>query len=135
MRGVLRALVVLQVLAPLCAVAADENFLLELNSVESADNRCRVNFVLENKSAIGIQSMKLDLVAFGADGGIRQRFLVEIALRPAKTMVRSVVFDAECQQLGAILINDVTACAPLEPAACLDGLALSSRLKALRLYK
>jgi hypothetical protein len=39
MRGVLRAFVVLQVLLPLCALAADENVLVELNSIESADNR------------------------------------------------------------------------------------------------
>ena len=46
MRGVLRAFVVLQVLLPLCAFAADENVLVELNSIESADNRCRLNFVV-----------------------------------------------------------------------------------------
>ena len=47
MRGVLRALVILQVLLPLCAFAADEKVLVELNSIESADNRCRLNFVVE----------------------------------------------------------------------------------------
>ena len=36
MRGVLRALVVLQLLLPLCAFAADERVLVELNSIESA---------------------------------------------------------------------------------------------------
>ena len=66
MRGVLRAFVVLQVLLPLCALAADENVLVELNSIESADNRCRLNFVVQNKSRVAIESMKLDLVAFGA---------------------------------------------------------------------
>src|SRR4051794_30943355 len=73
MRGVLRALVVLQVLLPLCAFAADENVLVELNSVESADNRCRLNFVVQNKSHVAIESMKLDLVGFGTDGGILRR--------------------------------------------------------------
>ena len=61
MRGVLRALVVLQLLLPLCAFAADEKVLVELNSIESADNRCRLNFVVENKSRVAIESMKLDL--------------------------------------------------------------------------
>jgi len=41
------ALVVLQVLLPLCAFAADEKVLVELNSIESTDNRCRLNFVVE----------------------------------------------------------------------------------------
>ena len=70
MRGVLRAFVVLQVLLPLCALAADENVLVELNSIESADNRCRLNFVVQNKSRVAIESMKLDLVGFDTDGGI-----------------------------------------------------------------
>ena len=51
------------------------------------------------------------------------------------TMVRTFAVDADCRQIGSILVNDVTACTPGEPVACLDGLALSSRLQALRLYK
>ncbi len=136
MRCVLRALVVLQVLVPLCASAADEKILVELNSIESADNRCRLNFVIENKSDVAIESMKLDLVAFGTDGGILRRLITEMGpVRAAKTMVRAFAIDADCRQIGSILVNDVTACAPGEPGACLDGLGLSSRLKALRLYK
>jgi hypothetical protein len=136
MRSVLRALVVLSVLAPLCVHGADNKFLVELNSVEAADNRCRLNFVIENKSDVAIDSLKLDLVVFGTDGGIMRRLITEMApVRAAKTIVRAFLVDAECRQLGAILVNDVTACAPGEPGACLDGLALSSRLKGLRLYK
>ena len=136
MRGVLRALVVLSVLVPIFAFAAEQKILIELNSVENADNRCRLNFVIENKSQVGLESMKLDLVAFGADGGILRRLITEMGpVRAAKTIVRIFVVDDECGQIGAILVNDVVACTPGEPGACLDGLALSSRLKALRLYK
>jgi hypothetical protein len=136
MRGVLRALVVLQALLPLCAFAADEKVLIELNSIESADNRCRLNFVVENKSRVAIESMKLDLVVFGTDGGILRRLVTDMGpVRAIKTVVRVFVFDDECRQIGAILVNDVAACAPGEPGACLDGLGLSSRIKALRLYK
>jgi hypothetical protein len=48
----------------LCAFAADEKVQVELNSIESADNRCRLNFVVQNKSRVAIESMKLDLVGF-----------------------------------------------------------------------
>ena len=65
MRGVLRVLVVLQMLVPTCAFAAEEKVRIELNSIENADDRCRLNFVIENKSHVAIESMKLDLVAFG----------------------------------------------------------------------
>jgi hypothetical protein len=136
MRGLLRVLVILPALTPLYAGAVDNKIMLELNTIEPVDHRCRLNFVIENKSDSGIESMKLDLVAFGTDGGILRRLLTEMApVRPAKTIVRAFLVDAECSQLGAILVNDVTACAPSEPAACLDGLVPSSRLKSLRLYK
>ena len=136
MRGLLRAFVVLQVLLPLCAFAADENVLVELNSIESADNRCRLNFVVQNKSRVAIESMKLDLVGFDTDGGIVRRLITDMGpVRAAKTVVRAFIVDIDCHQLGAVLVNDVTACAPGEPGTCLDGLGLSSRVKTVRLYK
>jgi hypothetical protein len=92
--------------------------------------------VIENKSDVAIESMKLDLVAFGSDGGILRRLITEMGpVRAAKTMVRAFAIDTDCKQIGSILVNDVAACAPGEPGACLDGLGLSSRLKALRFYK
>lgn len=136
MRGVLRVLVVLQMLVPTCAFAAEEKVRIELNSLENADDRCRLNFVIENKSHVAIESMKLDLVAFGGDGGILRRLITEMGpVRAAKTVVRTFPVDTECRQLGAVLVNDVTACTPGEPGACLDDLVLSSRVKTLRFYK
>ena len=136
MRGVLRAFVVLQVLLPLCAFAADENVLVELNSIESADNRCRLNIEVQNKSPVAIESIKLDLVGFDTDGGILRRLITEMGpVRAAKTVVRAFIVDIDCHQLGAVLVNDVTACMPGEPGVCLDGLSLSSRVKTVRLYK
>jgi hypothetical protein len=136
MRGVQRALVVLQVLVPFCACAADGKVLVELNTVENFENRCRMNFVIENKSERAHDSMKLDLVVFGTDGGIMHRLITEMApLRPIKTVVRAFLVEAECRQIGAILVNDVAACVPGDPNACLDRLELSSRVKDIRLYK
>ena len=110
--------------------------LVELNSIESADNRCRLNFVVQNKSRDAIESMKLDLVGFDTDGGILRRLITEMGpVRAAKTVVRAFIVDIDCHQLGAVLVNDVTACTPGEPGACLDGLGLSSRVKTVRLYK
>jgi hypothetical protein len=136
MLGLLRALVMLGLLLPPCAFAGNEKVLVELNSADSADNRCRLNFVIQHKSDVALESMKLDLVAFGTDGSILRRLLTEMGpVRAAKTVVRTFAVDADCRQIGSILVNDVTACAPGEPGACLDGLALSSRLQAMRLYK
>jgi hypothetical protein len=136
MRGVVCALVILHVLLPIATSAAEEKVSIQLNSVENTDNRCRLNFVIEYKSQVGIESMKLDLVAFGGDGGILSRVIVEMGpVRPAKTMVRAFAVGAECAHISALLVNDVVACTPSEPGACLDGLVLSSRIQALRFYK
>jgi hypothetical protein len=136
MRSVGCMLIVLYVLVPIWARAADDKLFLDLNSIEGLENRCRMNFVIENKSELALESMKLDLVVFGADGGIMRRLITEMApLRPVKTIVRTFVVDAECRQIGAILVNDVTACTPGDSNACLDRLQLSSRVKDIRLYK
>ena len=109
---------------------------LELNATEPADNRCRMTFLIENKSTRNIDSLKLDLAMFDPEGVIQRRMIVEMGpVRGKRTNVRTFSSDGECSQLGAILVNDVSACAPGEPTACLDGLALSSRVKNVRLYK
>jgi hypothetical protein len=140
MRGVVSTLVMLQLaahcLAAPAAVATDESFRIELNTVESTEGRCRLNFVVQNKSESPVESMKLDLVLFGTDGGILRRLLTEFGpVRPVKTIVRAFVVDVECRQMGSILVNEVNACAPGDPNACLDALAVSSRVKEIRLYK
>ena len=136
MRGVQRALVALSVLLPLCAHAADEKLTIDLNSVEASESRCRMNFVVQNKGDAGLESLKLDLVVFGTDGSITRRLITEMGpIRPNKTNVRAFLVDIECKAIGAILVNDVTACTPGNPPACLDALGLSSRVKEIRLYK
>ena len=136
MRGVMRALIMLPLLFPPGAFAADEKLTIDLNSVEGSDNRCRMNFVVENKGDAGLESLKLDLVVFGTDGGISRRLITEMGpIRPMKTTVRAFLVDTECKAIGAILVNDVIACTPGNPNACLDALGLSSRVKEIRLYK
>ena len=55
MNSILRALVVLRVLVPLYAFAADDKVLLELNTVEPSENRCRLNL----SSRIGPKSRSI----------------------------------------------------------------------------
>lgn len=120
---------------PLAAIAAEERARVELNAIESADQRCRVTFVIENKST-ALDSLKLDLVFFRTDGSIERRLATELGpIRATKTMVRTFAPEGECKQIGAVLVNDVTGCAPDNPTACLDGLALSSRVNGVRFYK
>jgi hypothetical protein len=116
--------------------AQDDSINVELNSVEGAQSRCRMAFVIDNKDETALESLKLDLAVFNRDGVVQRRIVIEMGpVRRAKTMVRTFEIDGECGQIGSILVNDVTACAPGEPAACLDRLTLSSRVSGIRLYK
>jgi len=129
------ALVACLVLAPV-PTRAEDMARLELNTVENANNRCSLTFVIENKTDRGIDSLKLDLALFNLESVIQRRMVTEMGpVRAKRTNVRTFATDGDCGQIGAILVNDVTACAPLEPTACLDGLALSSRVKTIKLYK
>ena len=122
-------------LAEPAQAAPDNAIAVELNSAESAQGRCRVAFVIENKGD-AIESLKLDLAVFNRDGIVQRRLVTEMGpLRKAKTIVRSFDLEGECGAIGSILVNDVTACAPGEPGACLDRLSLNSRVASVRLYK
>ena len=129
---VLRALLI--VLVPTVALAA-EPVRVELNAAENADGRCRLTFVTENQGAAR-DSFKLDLALFNTEGAVYRRMIVDLApIRSAKTLVKTFAVEGDCAQLGAVLVNEVAACAPGDPNACLDALALSSRLKGVRFYK
>jgi hypothetical protein len=132
MLAVLRALLML--LAPTLAFAA-EDMRVELNAAENAEGRCRLTFVIENKGAPR-DTLKLDLALFNTEGAVYRRMIVDLApVRSAKTIVKTFAVEGECAQLGAVLVNEVAACTPGDPNACLDALALSSRLKGVRFYK
>jgi len=108
---------------------------IELNAADSVQGRCRLSFVIENKGEGAIESLKLDLAVFGRDGVIQRRLVTEMGpVRGAKTIVKAFELDIECGQIGSILVNDVTACAPTPPEACLERLALSSHVPSIRLF-
>jgi hypothetical protein len=129
-------LALLFTLIALAPARAQETVRVELNTLENADNRCRMTFVIENKTARAVDSLKLDLALFNTEGAVYRRMVTDMGpVRAAKTVVKTFAADGDCAQLGSLLVNEVAACTPGEPNACLDQLALSSRVKAVRLYK
>ena len=108
---------------------------VELNTVETAENRCRITFVIENKAKDGLESLKLDLAVFNPQRVVQRRLATELGpVRGGKTIVKTFALDGVCGEIGSILVNDVT-CAPGTPDACIDGLSLSSKVRDVRLYK
>jgi hypothetical protein len=137
MRGVRHLIVALLLggLIPTLA-QAEELARLEINAAETANNRCLLTFLIENKTSKAIDSLRLDLALFNLEGIIQRRMITEMGpIRGARTNVRTFPVEGECSQTGAILVNDVAACSAGDPGECMDGLALSSRVKTIRLYK
>ena len=136
MRGVRCTIFLLQLVLPALAFAANDKFTVELNKAETADNRCWLTFVVENKTEAGLDSLKLDLVVFNRENRMQQRMTTELGpVRAAKTMVKTFATNSKCADIRSILVNDVAACTPGKPDACLEGLGLSSLVEGLRLFK
>jgi len=122
--------------APAQAQATPETVRVELNNVESVKDRCRLTFVVENKNKEPVESLQLDLALFDQGGVVRRRIATEVGpLRAAKTIVKTFVADGPCGEVGAILVNEVTACKPGKASECLDALALETKVKGVRLFK
>jgi hypothetical protein len=128
------ASIALSVLASVAA-AADHNVRVELNALDGTETQCRMTFVIENKSA-ALESLRLDLVVFNTESIVYRRLITEMGpVRAGRTMVKTFAIETKCAQVGAVLVNDVSACAPGDTNACLDGLELTSRVNNVRLYK
>jgi hypothetical protein len=117
------------------AFAADD-LALELNKLEPANGACQAYFLIEEKAGKPLQSLKTDLIIFGKDGGIAKRLIAEMGpIRSKKTSVKIFSIDVPCPEISGVLLNNVASCAPdATPEACLDRLAVSSRL-ATRFHK
>jgi hypothetical protein len=116
--------------------AAPDSVRVELNALEAADTGCRVSFVIENKTPRPLDTLRTELAIFNKAGVLQRRMLVDLGpLRQAKTIVKSFVTEQRCDDIGSMLVNDVTVCTPLDREACLDALELNSRVEGVRLYK
>jgi hypothetical protein len=118
------------------AARAAEPIRVELNLAESVQSKCRLSFLIENKSDTPIERLTPDLAIFNRDGIIQRRLTAEMGpVYRAKTIIKTFEIDGECGQIGSILVNDITACTPGDAAGCLDRLALSSRVPNIFLFK
>lgn len=135
MRRQLGLALALSALLATAATAATPRLHVELNNIETSGNQCRITFVIENKAKDALQSLKLDLAVFNPQRIVERRLVVELGpVRAAKTVVKTFALDNNCNQVGSILVNDVT-CSPGAPDSCLDNLDLSSRLKDVKFFK
>jgi hypothetical protein len=95
-----------------------------------------LSFLIENKSDTPIERLTPDLAVFNRDGIIQRRLVAEMGpVYRSKTIIKTFEIEGECGQIGSILINDITACAPGDPTLCLDRLVLTSRVPSISLFR
>lgn len=107
---------------------------VELNRLEPQQGACQAYLVIGNDTAIGFESLALDLVMFDPQGVVSRRLAVELAPLPAgKTSVRVFsLAETSCEAIGRVLLNAIVSCrdASGERKDCLDLVDTSSRAPA-----
>lgn len=99
--------------------------------MEASENACRAYLLLENRSALSFESLKLDLVIFDPEGVVAKRLAVETAPLPReKTSLK--VFDITqlpCDGISRVLLNKLTSCNDGQTARgdCLSMVSTTTR--------
>jgi hypothetical protein len=128
--------IMLVLTASAASAAPNDPIRVELNLAESVQNKCRLSFLIENKSETPIERLTPDLAIFNREGIIQRRLVAEMGpVYRSKTIIKTFEIDGECGQIGSILVNDITTCAPGDPGLCLDRLVLSSRVPNISLFR
>src|SRR3984893_2934861 len=128
--------IMLLLIASSARSAPNDPIRVELNLAESVQNKCRLSFLVENKSETPIERLTPDLAIFNREGIIQRRLVAEMGpVYRSKTIIKTFEIEGECGQIGSILVNDITACTPGDPGLCLDRLVLSSRVPNISLFR
>jgi len=73
-----QGLALLFTLIALAPAHAQDGVRVELNTLETADNRCRMTFVIENRASHVVDSLKLDLALFNTEGAVYRRMVTDM---------------------------------------------------------
>ena len=117
-------------LAPM-AEAQEADFALELNSATEVNGGCRLTYVANNNTGVGLEKTSYEVAVFDQDGIVSRLLILEFGKLPVgKTKV--VQFDlAEqpCDGISRLLVNSAAECTTADGLfdRCMDDLVTSSR--------
>jgi hypothetical protein len=116
----------------LAQAPAPASLVLELNALQPAEAGCRVTFLATNRLGGQLDRAAVELALFDAAGTIDRIVTLDFKdLSTDKTKVLQFeLAGLQCDGLGRLLVNDITACegAISPPTICLDALETSTRL-------
>lgn len=112
--------------------SAPASLVLELNALQPAEAGCRVTFLATNRLGGRLDRAAVELALFDAAGTIDRIVTLDFKdLSADKTKVLQFeLAGLQCDGLGRLLVNDITACEGTisPPTICLDALETSTRL-------
>jgi hypothetical protein len=112
--------------------SAPASLVLELNALQPAEAGCRVTFLATNRLGGQLDRAAVELALFDTAGTIDRIVTLDFKdLSADKTKVLQFeLAGLQCDGLGRLLVNDITACegAISPPTICLDALETSTRL-------
>ena len=118
-------------LASGATLAQERSLAVELNAAQAVDKGCRVSFLIRNGMATEIEASVFEVAVIGKDGRVSALIRLDFGRLPKnKSRVRQFDLAGKgCDEVGRILLNDVTECSGdgLTPDVCLDALAVSAR--------
>ena len=129
----LRSVALIAFLVAGTAAQAADTLNIELNSIGVRNDTCEVYLRVRNQTPVGYSAFKVDLAFFDRQGVINDRSLVELGpLRGSKTSIHVFQMpEMDCENVGEVLLNDVTACTPADGSAavgdCLSLVTLSAK--------
>ena len=110
--------------------AAAKSLAIELNALQPSDNGCRVTFVVTNNLGATLDLATAEVALFNTDRAIDRIVKLDFKnLTDGKSKVLQFnVPSLDCQRVGRLLINDITACQGegIAPDACLADLQTSA---------
>lgn len=113
------------------ALAEERELSVELNAAKAVEEGCRVSFLVANGMDTEIEASVFEIAVIGKDGGVTSLIRLDFGRLPeGKSRIRQFDLSGQaCEEVGRVLLNDVTECAGegLSPDACLDALAVSTR--------
>lgn len=114
------------------AAQTERQLTLELNNAAQVETGCRVSFLFHNQLGLTVEDISME-VAILDKMSMSQNFLLISTGRLTDGKRRVLQYDLpeqSCDEIGTILINDVSSCEAGEMTAadCLDALRPSSRV-------
>jgi hypothetical protein len=101
---------------------------LRLDQVTQVQEQCQLVFVLESGFDTGIDDLRAETVLLSPENRVLRLTLLDFQSLPSNALrVRSFNLpDLDCAQIGRVLINALSSCAPLDADRCSDALVVRS---------